>query len=79
MLDYSELVATPLVRVPFEYLIVPGFVQPTAAAEASASFAAPDVPGVLPAPPQRLRDGFGRRLAALRSTRTARNSAYRFL
>lgn len=70
MLDYNKFAATPLVRTPFEYLIVPGFVQPAAAAEACASFPAPEAPGVLPAPAQCLRDGFGRLLAALRSART---------
>lgn len=78
MLDYSRFAATPPVRTPFEYLIVPGFVQPAAAAEASAGFPAPDVPGVLPAPAQCLRDGFGRLLAALRSARTTEAFAEKF-
>jgi hypothetical protein len=78
MLDFDKFAATPLVQSPFEYLIVPGFVHSAAAAEASASFPAPDVPGVLPAPPQCLRDGFGRLLAALRSLRTTEVFAEKF-
>jgi len=78
MLDYAKFAATSLVRAPFEFLVVPGFVRPEAAAEANVSFPAPDMPGVLPAPPQCLRDGFGRLLAALRSSRTTQVFAEKF-
>ena len=78
MIDFATFAATPLVRAPFEYLVVPGFVRPAAAAAANASFAAPDVPGVLPAPAQCLRDGFGRLLAALRAPFTTQAFADKF-
>ena len=50
LLDLDRFADTPLTGEPFEFLVVPGFV-PRAVAEAAAlSFAAPDLPGVLPAP-----------------------------
>lgn len=78
MIDYAKFATTPLVRSPFDFLVVTGFVRPEAAAAANESFPAPDMPGVLPAPPQCLRDGFGRLLAALRSSRTTEAFAEKF-
>ena len=67
MIDYDKFAATPLVREPFEYLVVRGFIPPDMADAANASFRAADLPGVLPAPLQPTPDAFGRLLTALRS------------
>ena len=65
--DLDRFTGTALVRDPFEFLVMPGFV-PRAAAEAAASaFPGLDLPGVLPAPWEEPETAFGRLLHALRS------------
>ncbi len=49
MRDDGGVTDTKLVPTPYDHLAVPGFV-PHDAAVAAASFPAPDLPGVLPAP-----------------------------
>jgi SM-20-related protein len=78
MIDYATFVATPLVRTPFDHLVVPGFVRPEAAIAANASFPAPDLPGVLPAPVQCSPTAFGQLLAALRAPRITQLFADKF-
>lgn len=69
-IDYGKFAATPLVRTPFDYTVVPGFVRRKAAMAASESFPGPDLHGVLPAPSQAKTDAFGQLLAALRAPLT---------
>jgi SM-20-related protein len=78
VLDYDSFAAAPVVRTPFEYLVLPGFVPPCIAAAAAACFPAPDLPGVLPAPAQSPDNAFGRLLTALRGERTTQAFAKKF-
>src|SRR5437899_233276 len=48
-LDLAALAATALVRQPFEYLIVPGFIQPAARAAIHADYPRIEAPGSFPA------------------------------
>lgn len=70
LIDLETFAATPLVREPFPYLVVPGFAPAGAAAAAAAAFPAPDLPGVLPAPAESPPDAFGALLGRLRDPRT---------
>ncbi len=65
--DFRRFAATPLQSVPYQHMVLPGFVPRDVAVAAAASFPAPDLPGVLPAPTQMSDDAFGRLLAELRS------------
>jgi SM-20-related protein len=66
LIDFDRFARAPLIRDPFDFLVVPGFV-PRATAEAAAlTFAAPDLPGVLPAPRAEPNTTFGHLLHALR-------------
>jgi SM-20-related protein len=49
ILDLAAFSSTPLVRQPFEYLIVPGFIRPEARAAIHADFPCIDAPGSFPA------------------------------
>ncbi len=69
MLDYAGFADTPLVHTPYDHVVVPGFVPRDAAMAAAASFPAPDLPGVLPAPGEPRDDACGRLLAELRMPR----------
>jgi hypothetical protein len=71
-IDADLFLRTPLVREPFQYLIVPGFVPPATARAAAAAFPGPDHPGVLPAPAYPADDAFGRLLDTLRAPATTR-------
>lgn len=66
LIDYRRFAATKLMREPFDYLVVPGFMPPLVAAGAAEAFPDPDLPGVLPAPAVSPNDAFGRLLTALR-------------
>ena len=78
LLDLDRFADTPLTREPFEFLVVPGFV-PRAVAEAAAlSFAAPDLPGVLPAPRAEPDTAFGRLLHTLRQPALTRAFGRKF-
>ncbi|HET8998002.1 MAG TPA: 2OG-Fe(II) oxygenase [Acetobacteraceae bacterium] len=77
-IDYTVFGAAKLQQVPFDHLVVPGFVPVDAAAAAAAAFPGPDLPGVLPAPATPGDDGFGRLLTALRSPRTTQAFAEKF-
>lgn len=50
MLDLAAFRATPLERGPFDYLIVPGFIQPAARATIQTDFPRIDKPGSFPLP-----------------------------
>ncbi len=69
MIDTECFAAAALTRTPYEHLVLPGFVPREIAIAAAASFPAPDLPGVLPAPaPAETRDdACGRLLAELRT------------
>ena len=69
MIDYARLAATPLAQSPYEHVVVPGFLPPRDAAAVAASFPAPDLPGVLPAPTHPRDDACGRLLTELRGAR----------
>ncbi len=69
VLAYELFAATPLSRTPYDHLVVPGFVPCEMAVAAAASFPAPDLPGVLPAPKQPHDDACGRLLSELRTPR----------
>lgn len=66
MIDHRLFASTPLVRSPFEFVVVPGFVPEHAASEAARDFPGPDQPGVLPAPANPPDNAFGRLLRELR-------------
>ena len=65
--DFRRFAETPLQSVPYEHMVVPGFLPHDIAVAVAASFPAPDLPGVLPAPTRPSDDAFGRLLAELRS------------
>ena len=72
MLDYECFADTKLVPTPYDHLVIPGFVAHDAALAAAASFPAPDLPGVLPAPSRPRDDACGRLLTELRAPRLTR-------
>jgi len=72
MLDYECFADTLLVPTPYDHLVIPGFVAHDAAVAAAASFPAPDLPGVLPAPSRPRDDACGRLLTELRAPRLTR-------
>ncbi|MGE0416096.1 MAG: 2OG-Fe(II) oxygenase [Acetobacteraceae bacterium] len=65
--DFDRFRTTPLVRAPFDHVVVPGFVPRDVAVAAAAAFPGPDLPGVLPAPTAPSPDAFGSLLHCLRS------------
>ena len=65
--DFRRFTETPLQSEPYVHMVVPGFVPHDIAVAVAASFPAPDLPGVLPAPTRPSDDAFGRLLAELRS------------
>jgi hypothetical protein len=65
--DLDRFRTTPLIREPFDHLIVPGFIPASVVEAAVAVFPAPDLPGVLPAPGRPTRDAFSQLLERLRS------------
>lgn len=69
-LDYDAFDRTPLVREPFDHLVLPGFVPHDVAVAAAAAFPGPDLPGVLPAPLHPAHDAFGALLDAIRDPHT---------
>jgi hypothetical protein len=69
MIDYERFAAAPLAAVPYDHLVVPGFVPQVDAIAAAASFPAPDLPGVLPAPTRPRDDACGQLLRELRTPR----------
>ncbi len=69
-LDLDTFEHTPLVREPFDHLILPGFVPHDTAMAAAAAFPGPDLPGVLPAPANPAHDAFGDLLRSIRDPRT---------
>lgn len=48
MLDLAAFEAAPLVKEPFEYLVLPGFVRPEVRAAINADYPAVDTPGSFP-------------------------------
>jgi hypothetical protein len=66
LIDFDRFRRAPLTRDPFEFMVVPGFVPRAIAEAASLTFAAPDLPGVLPAPRHEPNTAFGHLLHALR-------------
>jgi hypothetical protein len=64
-LDLAAFRATPLVREPFPYLIVPGFVRPEARAALQADYPQIEEPGSFPADGLRYGPAFARLLEAL--------------
>lgn len=70
VLDWQAFDRTPLVREPFDHIVVPGFVPEALAIAAGAEFPHPELAGVLPAPAKPEDNEFGRILHALRSPRT---------
>ncbi len=76
--DLEALRAAPLIRAPFDHLVVPGFVPPAVVADVVAAFPGPDLPGVLPAPSTPPPDAFGALLRRLRSPEVTRAFAQVF-
>lgn len=69
MIDYDRFATTPLEHTPYDHMVVQGFVPASDAVAVAASFPAPDMPGVLPAPTQTRDDACGRLLDELRAPR----------
>ncbi len=69
LIDFEAFARTPLVREPFDHLVLPGFVPREAALAAAEAFPNPDLPGVLPAPMDPAHDAFGDLLRLIRSPR----------
>jgi hypothetical protein len=69
-IDLTGFARTPLMREPFDHLVLPGFVPHDSAVAAAAAFPGPDLPGVLPAPEDPPHDAFGDLLRAVRDPRT---------
>jgi len=77
-IDLDRFARTPLTRDPFDFLVVPGFVPRAMADAAAATFSAPDLPGVLPAPREAPDTAFGRLLHAVRSPELTQAFAEKF-
>jgi hypothetical protein len=58
LLDLAAFHAAPLMREPFEFLVLPGFVKPTALAAVHAGFPSIDRPGSFPLSEVRYGTGF---------------------
>lgn len=71
LIDFGAFARTPLVREPFDHLVLPGFVPHDTALAAAAAFPGPDLPGVLPAPMDPPHNAFGDLLRLIRSPRTS--------
>ncbi len=78
VLDWGAFGRTPLVREPFDHLIVPGFVPEPLAVAAGDAFPNRTMPGVLPAPDEAPDNAFGDVLRALRNPYTTEAFARKF-
>ncbi len=78
LIDFGAFARTPLVREPFDHLVLPGFVPHDAAVAAAAAFPGPDLPGVLPAPMDPPHDAFGDLLRLIRAPRTSKAFGEKF-
>ncbi len=65
LIDLDAFNRAPLMREPFDFLIVPVFIPRAAAEAAAAAFPGPDLPGVLPISTAAQDDAFGRLVRAL--------------
>lgn len=71
LIDFGAFARTPLIRDPFDHLVLPGFVPHATATAATEAFPGPDLPGVLPAPTTPPPDTFGDLLRMIRDPRTS--------
>ncbi len=71
LIDFNAFARTPLVRDPFDHLVIPGFVPRDAAIAAAAAFPGPDLPGVLPVPGDLPANAFGDLIRLLHHPRTS--------
>ncbi|MGE0226190.1 MAG: 2OG-Fe(II) oxygenase [Acetobacteraceae bacterium] len=78
VIDLARFHATPLVRVPFDHIVVPGLVPRERALAAARAFPGPDLPGVLPAPASEPDDAFGQLLRDIRAPATTEAFAEKF-
>jgi hypothetical protein len=69
-LDFDAFTLAPLMRDPFDHVVLPAFVPHNVAVAAAASFPGPDLPGVLPAPEDPPHDAFGDLLREIRDPHT---------
>jgi SM-20-related protein len=77
-LDLAAFSATPLVRQPFEYLIVPGFVRPEARAAINAAYPRIESPGSFTASELTFGSAFGSLLDVLQGPAVRRAFAEKF-
>lgn len=77
-IDLERFVATPLVRTPFDHLVVPGFLPEAVVRDVVAAFPGPDLPGVLPVPARLPDDAFGALIRRLRAPEVTRAFATKF-
>lgn len=78
LVDRRRFEDTPLTRVPFDHLVVPGFLEEQAATAVARSFPPLDLPGVLPVPARLADDAFGRLMRELRDPAITRAFAAKF-
>jgi SM-20-related protein len=69
LVDFEAFARTPLVRDPFDHIVLPGFVPRDIAVSVARAFPGPDLPGVLPTPTEPPSDAFGDLLRMIRSPR----------
>lgn len=78
VLDLASFSATPLVRHPFEYVIVPRFIRAEARAAINADFPRIDAPGSFPISELSFGPAFGSLLAALQGPQMRQAFAEKF-
>src|SRR5690349_1854030 len=77
-LDLAAFAATPLIRQPFEYLIVPSFIRPEARAAINADFPTIDTPGSFPVSELTFGPAFRSLIKALQGPELSRVFAEKF-
>jgi hypothetical protein len=70
-IDFEAFARTPLVREPFDRLVLLGFVPHDAAIAAAEASPGPDLPGLMPGPMDAAHNAFGDLLRSIRSPRTS--------
>jgi len=78
LIDLERFLAAPLVRAPFDHLVVPGFLSADVVRDVVAAFPGPDLPGVLPVPARLADDAFGALIRRLRDPAVTRAFAGKF-
>lgn len=77
-IDLERFTETPLIRDPFDHLVLPGFVPSDVAHDVAGTFPGPNLPGVLPLPAHPADDAFGALIRRLRDPALTRAFSRKF-